>query len=86
MNTITIYSTPSCTKCNATKNKFDALGLEYQEILFEDDPEALARFKKMGYLTAPVVVAGEEIWCDFRLDRIKALAKAAKEAELSTVS
>ena len=47
MNTITIYSTPSCTKCNATKNKFDALGLEYQEILFEDDPEALARFKKM---------------------------------------
>ncbi|ATI36350.1 NrdH-redoxin (plasmid) [Rhodococcus sp. H-CA8f] len=85
MNTITIYSTPSCTKCNATKKKFDALGLEYQEVMLEDAPEALARFKEMGYSTAPVVVAGEDIWCDFRLDRINALGKAMKESELSAV-
>lgn len=32
----------------------------------------------LGYLQAPVVVAGSEHWSGFRPDRIKALAGAAE--------
>jgi glutaredoxin-like protein NrdH len=38
----------------------------------------------LGYLQAPVVVAGNEHWSGFRPDRIKALSKEAVSAADAT--
>lgn len=43
------------------------------------DVDALERVRALGFLQAPVVVAGEEVWAGFRPDRITALA-ARQEA------
>jgi glutaredoxin-like protein NrdH len=44
------------------------------------DSEARDYVMALGYLQAPVVVAGNEHWSGFRPDRIKALAGAVLSA------
>lgn len=70
---ITVYSKPACVQCNATKRALDAQGLDYDVIDLSEDAEALAQVKALGYLAAPVVVAGDEHWGGFRPDKITAL-------------
>ncbi|UYG18321.1 glutaredoxin-like protein NrdH (plasmid) [Brachybacterium huguangmaarense] len=75
--TITLYAKPLCVQCDATKRALNKIGVAYRVIDVTQDPEALATVKALGYLQAPVVVAGTEHWSGFRPDRIKALATAA---------
>ena len=55
----------------------DKQGVEYDIVDITEDPEARDYVMALGYLQAPVVVAGEDHWSGFRPDRIKALAVAA---------
>jgi glutaredoxin-like protein NrdH len=48
--------------------------IDYQEVDMSQDPVALEMVKTMGYTAAPVVVAGDDHWSGFRLDRIQALS------------
>lgn len=41
-----------------------------------ENPEARDHLRSLGYLQAPVVIAGDQHWSGFRRDRIKALAAA----------
>ncbi len=74
---ITVYTKPACVQCNATYRALDKAGLEYNVIDITEDAEARDYVMALGYLQAPIVVAGEDHWSGFRPDRIKSLAVAA---------
>lgn len=74
---ITVYSKPSCVQCDATKRALNKQGLDYEVIDMSLDLEALEFVKSLGYVQAPVVMAGDEHWSGYRPDLIKALAKTA---------
>ncbi|AUN41488.1 glutaredoxin-like protein NrdH [Tsukamurella tyrosinosolvens] len=77
---ITVYTKPACVQCNATYKALDKAGLEYRVVDITEDPEARDYVMALGYLQAPVVVAGDAHWSGFRPDRVKALAAVAATA------
>ncbi|MCX2712530.1 MULTISPECIES: glutaredoxin-like protein NrdH [unclassified Mycolicibacterium] len=77
---ITVYTKPACVQCNATYKALDKAGIAYDIVDISVDMEARDYVMALGYLQAPVVVAGNEHWSGFRPDRIKALAAAAVSA------
>ncbi|WP_433565340.1 glutaredoxin-like protein NrdH [Nocardia sp. CA-151230] len=71
--TITVYTKPACVQCNATYRALDKAGVDYSVIDISENHEARDYVMALGYLQAPVVVAGDDHWSGFRPDRIKAL-------------
>ncbi|OBI29046.1 redoxin NrdH [Mycolicibacter sinensis] len=74
MITVTVYTKPACVQCNATYKALDKQGIPYTTVDITDDDQARDYVLSLGYLQAPVVVAGDEHWSGFRPDRIKSLA------------
>lgn len=72
---ITVYTRPACGPCRATKSALDKRGLAYDVIDISQDDAARDYVMALGYLQAPVVVAGDDHWSGFRPERIKGLAK-----------
>ncbi|KXO88582.1 glutaredoxin-like protein NrdH [Tsukamurella pulmonis] len=77
---ITVYTKPACVQCNATYKALDKAGLDYRVVDITEDAEARDYVMALGYLQAPVVVAGDAHWSGFRPDRVKALAAVAATA------
>ena len=75
--TITVYTKPACVQCNATYKALDKVGVDYSIVDISQNDDARDFVMALGYLQAPVVVAGEDHWSGFRPDRIKALATVA---------
>ena len=75
--TVTVYTKPACVQCTATYRALDKAGIEYAVIDISTDPDARDYVMALGYLQAPVVVAGDSHWSGFRPDRIKELAFTA---------
>lgn len=75
--TITVYTKPACVQCNATYRALDKAGIEYDVIDITENAQARDYVMSLGYLQAPVVVAGENHWSGFRPDEIKKLTTAA---------
>lgn len=71
--TITVYTKPACVQCHATFKALDKNGLDYKIVNIADDTAARDYVMSLGYLQAPVVVAGEQHWSGFRPDAIRAL-------------
>lgn len=71
---ITVFTTPNCVQCQATKRQFDRLGIRYYEVALEKHPELIGQFKEQGHTQAPIVVTDTKVWSGFRLDKIKSLA------------
>ncbi len=78
--TVTVYTKPACVQCNATYKALEKAGVAYDVIDISVDTEARDYVMALGYLQAPVVVAGNEHWSGFRPDRIKAISTAAVSA------
>ena len=76
---VTVYTKPACVQCNATYKALDKLGLPYELVDISEVPVARDYVMSLGYLQAPVVVAGGDHWSGFRPDRIKALAAQSLE-------
>ncbi|MBT2270664.1 glutaredoxin-like protein NrdH [Rhodococcus qingshengii] len=74
---ITVYTKPACVQCNATYRALDKAGIEYAVIDITENAQARDYVMSLGYLQAPVVVAGENHWSGFRPDEISKLAPAA---------
>ncbi|TAX78456.1 glutaredoxin-like protein NrdH [Rhizobium ruizarguesonis] len=72
--TITVYSKPACVQCTATYRALDRQGVDYDIVDISQDAEALDRVRSLGYMQAPVVIAGEQHWAGFRPDMISALS------------
>ncbi|MBS4103098.1 glutaredoxin-like protein NrdH [Tsukamurella paurometabola] len=70
---ITVYTKPACGQCIATYRALDKAGLDYNVVDISVDDEARDYVMALGYLQAPVVVAGDEHWSGFRPERIKEL-------------
>ncbi|ANM06052.1 glutaredoxin-like protein NrdH [Rhizobium phaseoli] len=71
---VTVYSKPACVQCTATYRALDRLGVDYDIVDISQDAEALDRVRSLGYMQAPVVIAGERNWAGFRPDMISALS------------
>lgn len=71
--TVTVYSKPSCVQCTQSKKALDKLGVIYNVIDVTEDANALEYVKSLGYMAAPVIVAGTDSWAGFQPDKIKAL-------------
>lgn len=74
---ITVYAKPACVQCNATYRALDKAGIEYDVIDITENAQARDYVMSLGYLQAPVVVAGENHWSGFRPDEISKLTPAA---------
>ncbi|HJF15676.1 MAG TPA: glutaredoxin-like protein NrdH [Enteractinococcus helveticum] len=74
--TVTVYSKPACVQCNATVRALDKKGIEYNVIDMSQDMDALERVRALGYMQAPVVMAGSDHWSGFRPDKIATLEAA----------
>jgi glutaredoxin-like protein NrdH len=74
---VTVYTKPACVQCNATYKALDRHGVAYDVVDITEVPEARDYVMALGYLQAPVVVAGGVHWSGFRPDRISALADGA---------
>jgi glutaredoxin-like protein NrdH len=65
---------PPSLQGSATRKAMDRLGISYSVVDISKDEAARDYVLALGYLQAPVVVAGDEHWSGFRPDRIKDLA------------
>lgn len=74
---ITVYTKPSCGQCTATKMALDKAGLDYELVDISKDDSAKEYVTSLGYMQAPVVVAGETHWSGFRREAIRKLAEDA---------
>jgi glutaredoxin-like protein NrdH len=75
--TVTVYTKPACVQCTATYRALDKAGIEYTSIDISESADARDYVMALGYLQAPVVVAGDDHWSGFRPDRIKSLVVSA---------
>lgn len=62
---ITVYTKPSCVQCTAVKRYLDNKGMPYDTVDITEDDAALARFKELGFSSAPVVESGDVIFAGF---------------------
>jgi len=76
MTAITVYTKPACVQCNATFRALDKAGVDYAKVDITVDRDARDYAMELGYLQAPVVVAGGQHWSGFRPDRIAEVSKA----------
>jgi glutaredoxin-like protein NrdH len=67
-------------QCTATHKALDKQGIAYETVDNSIDAEARSYVMALGYLQAPVVVAGNDHWSGFRPDRLKTLANLAAVA------
>ena len=74
---ITVYSKPACVQCTATTRELDRKGIPYDYVDLTKDDAARDLVQGLGYMQAPVVVAGEDHWSGFRPDKIGTLVGAA---------
>lgn len=70
---VTVYSNPNCTACEQTKRFLTLKGVVFESKMISESPEIFPLIEEKGYTSAPVVVAGEDSWSGFRLERLSTL-------------
>lgn len=80
---VTIYTTPNCVKCEATKRAMNRLGIIYtvEDLTDPKNAEKLAAFKNAGHMVAPIVTTDIKTWSDFRIDKINGLYNYIRSME-----
>lgn len=71
---VVVYTLPSCVQCDSTKRVLTKNAIPYEEVDLSLDEAAMELVKGLGYVAAPVVIAGEDHWSGFRPDRLNALS------------
>lgn len=67
---VTLYSKPNCVQCTATKRWLDKAEVEYEVQNLLESPEALEKFKALGFAQAPIVVTDQETWAGFQPEKL----------------
>lgn len=70
---VIVYSNPNCQACEQTKRFLTVKGISFEAKMIQDSPEVFSLIEEKGYASAPVVVAGEDSWSGFRLDKLSGL-------------
>lgn len=73
---VIVYSNPNCVQCEQTKKFLTLKGVEFESKMISESPEIFALIEEKGYKAAPVVVAGENSWSGFKLDKLNDLVNA----------
>jgi glutaredoxin 3 len=74
MKTVIIYSTPTCTYCQAAKDFFSQNGVEYTEYdVAADEAKRTEMVEKTGQMGVPVIMIDEEVIVGFDQAKLKAL-------------
>jgi len=74
MKTVTIYSTPTCTYCNAAKDFFKENGVEFQVFdVAVDTAKRQEMIEKSGQMGVPVITINEELVVGFDKARLSEL-------------
>lgn len=71
---VQVYSKPGCVQCEYTEKKLDELHIPHSTIDVTHDPAAYSAVMASGHLQMPMVVAGDQTWHGFHIDKIKAIA------------
>lgn len=77
---VTVYTKPGCVQCDATFRLLDLKQIPYVPVDLTTDRDAMKAVRGLGYLQAPVVVAGERHWSGYRPDEITRLREESREA------
>lgn len=80
MATITVYTKPSCVQCTMTKKALDKARVDYDTVDISEDQAAFDKIVALGFLAAPVVIAGDESWAGFQPEKIKNLVLTSAAA------
>lgn len=79
--TITMYSLPvkACRACWSTERRLRTMGVEFDKVLLDENPDAFEYVAQLGHKEAPVVVVTEgdnvlEHWSGYRETKLEALA------------
>nr|WP_242943854.1 glutaredoxin family protein [Peptoclostridium litorale] len=75
LNKITIYTSETCGYCHMAKEYFDEKGIAYEEKSVSADSSARKELMKMGYMSVPVIIIGEETIVGFDKQKIESLLK-----------
>ena len=70
---VVVYSNPNCQACEQTKRFLTVKGVAFESKMISESPEVFSLIEEKGYKSAPVVVAGEDSWSGFRLDKLSEL-------------
>jgi glutaredoxin-like protein NrdH len=70
---VIVYSNPNCTACEQTKRFLTLKDIPFEAKMISESPEVFSLIEEKGYASAPVVVAGEDSWSGFRLDKLNTL-------------
>jgi glutaredoxin-like protein NrdH len=73
MREVTVYTLPACVQCDSTKRYLKKNFVEYNEVNLAEDPASLEMVRSLGHTSAPVVIAGDENWSGFRMDKLAQL-------------
>lgn len=73
MQTVTVYSKPSCVQCDATKRHLNKIDVAYDVVDVSVDEEAFNYVVGLGYSAVPVVVVGDDHWSGYQPDKLNAL-------------
>lgn len=81
---VVVYSLPTaqCVRCRGSEIALRRAGIEYEKIMVNESPDALAYVKSLGYESAPVIVVlddeGNQLdHFPFSIEKINALKVAA---------
>ncbi len=72
---VTVYTTPNCVQCNATKKHLERRGIDFNVVDLSENPDKLEMFLAQGLRTAPIVVTDNGIWSGYRPAEIDAIEK-----------
>lgn len=70
---VIVYSNPNCNACEQTKRFLTVKNIPFESKMISESPEVFSLIEEKGYKSAPVVVAGENSWSGFRLDKLSEL-------------
>ncbi len=71
MNTVTIYSTPSCHFCHMAKDFFKEKNVEFQDFdVSLDQDKRKEMIEKSGQMGVPVIIIGNQLIVGFNKPKI----------------
>lgn len=70
---VTVYSKEQCVQCDATIRKLGQLGIRYEVVMLEQNPELVEQFRSEGLMQAPIVDVDGDKWAGYKPDRIKGI-------------
>ena len=79
MNVI-VWSKPNCVQCDATKRYLTKHEVPYEAR--EMTPDMIEEFKDKGFMSAPIVATGKDMWAGFRMSKLEGLVKEYKSEQI----